>query len=272
MQHAPVLDRPRPRGQVGAADLLVLWQHPDTREFIPIGRFGFDGNRYTFVYTQAALQVTDLRPLPGLDDLHSRYEDMRMPPVFAQRVMSERRRDYVSYMDSLGLRHPTPWEQIVRSGGRRGGDTLQFMQLPIVAEGRARAEFLVNGIRHIPERGRKITRGWVHATRDELDTALSGLGAGDEVSLACELENSHDPNAVLVMSGRTPLGWVPRPLARGVRELLGAGPVGVTVYRIAPPRTPDHVRLALAFDVAVPEGFSFDPDGRWEPAPGGVLG
>lgn len=250
----------------------MLWQHPDTREFIPIGRFGFDGDRYTFVYTQAALQVPHLRPLPGLDDLHSRYENTRMPPVFAQRVMSERRRDYASYMDSLGLRHPTPWEQIVRSGGRRGGDTLQFMQLPIVAGGRARAEFLVNGIRHIPESDRQTPVGQVGATRDTLETVLGGLGVGDEVSLALELENSHDPNAVLVMSGRTPLGWVPRPLAWGVRELMDAGPVGVTVHRIAPKGTPDHVRLALAFDAAAPEGFSFDPDGWWEPASGEVEG
>jgi hypothetical protein len=134
-QHTPVAGGPDVR------DLLVLWQHPDTRELVPIGRFTYDGHTYTYDYTRAAATVADLRPLPGLDDLNHHYVSERIPAVFAQRVMQEDRPDFAEYVDTLGLDRvtATPWEQIVQSGGMRAGDTLQFMQVPRVIDGRALA-------------------------------------------------------------------------------------------------------------------------------------
>ncbi len=120
-------------------DLLVLWQHPETRGIIPIGRFAHAGDGYSFAYTRAAATVGDFRPLPGLEDLHRRHVSDRLPPVFGQRVMEPDRPDYVEYLHTLGHvpSQATPWEQIVHSGGARAGDTLQFMPVPRVTDGRA---------------------------------------------------------------------------------------------------------------------------------------
>lgn len=88
MQSGTVLDRhPSALDSAGVRDLLVLWQHPDTRELIPIGRFGHHGDTYSFAYTRAAATIPDFRPLPGLPDLHHRYEGNGIPAVFEQRVM-----------------------------------------------------------------------------------------------------------------------------------------------------------------------------------------
>lgn len=265
MRSASVLDRPRtsPRQQSGT--LLVLWQHPETREIVPIGRFARERSRYTFEYTVAAGEVDGFRPLPGLDDLRRQYESDRIPAVFDQRVMSSERADYESYLGSFGLTAATPWEQIVESGGNRAGDTLQFMQLPVVADGRACARFLANGIRHIPEASRQLQNWEVRVTREQQEEALQRLERGDRIQLEPEFGNAADPNAVLLVSEGVPLGWVPRAISASIRELLEVHEREAIVHRVNGPSNPVHLRLALDLDTPAPTGFVFDREGRWEP-------
>lgn len=255
---------------VGAQELLVMWQHPVTREIIPIGRFSHSGDRYSFAYTRAAEGVRDFRPLVGLPDIHVRYNSERMPAVFNQRVMSPDRPDYGPYLATLGLTTAsgTPWEQIVQSGGSRAGDTLQFMPMPSVVGGRARARFLVNGIRHVPDEVRSLPGRRILIARREQEAALRGLKRGDQVLLEPESGNPIDPDAVMITAGGIPVGWVPRALSSSVRELIGAGCHRASVHRIGDPLVSSHLRLVLDLDVPAPAGFAFDREGRWSPLAG----
>lgn len=266
MRSAHLLDRPS-ADATGTHELLVLWQHPESREIIPIGRFAHDSGLYRFAYTRAAALVPDFRPLPGLEDLHGRYVSPKLPPVFGQRVMETDRPDYAEYASSIGLDpdNASPWEQIVLSGGERAGDTLQFMQLPTVAGGRARARFFANGIRHITERARSVRGQLIHVTVEDHERALQSLSVGDMIRIEAEDDNPIDHDACLVTTDGTPVGWVPRALSTSIRRLLSAGALAATVARIGPPSTPSHLRLVLALDVAAPPDFSFDADGVWEP-------
>lgn len=267
MPYTSVLERASADTATRVVDLLVLWQNPE-RRIVPIGRFGFNGTEYTFSYTRAATELSGFRPLPGLDGLFDRYQSTTMPAVFSQRVMSDQRPDYSSYLHSLGLTGATPWEQIVCSGGQRAGDTLQFMQMPVVSEGTATAQFLVNGISHIPEAPRHLDDRTVQATRAQLDGSLAGLQRLQSVRLAREIKNPEDPYAVLVMdgTGTVPLGWVPRVLSQSVRQLMASGLVSAVVENLGSVGASDHERLTLRIRAAAPEGFSFDPDGQWAPA------
>ncbi|MCI1747341.1 MAG: hypothetical protein LKI24_04060 [Acidipropionibacterium sp.] len=266
MPYTSVLERASADTATRVVDLLVLWQRPDNRQIVPIGRFGFNGVEYTFSYTRAATELSGFRPLPGLGGLSDRYQSTMMPAVFSQRVMSDQRPDYSGYLHSLGLERATPWEQIVCSGGLRAGDTLQFMQVPVVSEGTATAQFLVNGISHIPDGPLHLDDRTVQATRPQLDGALAGLQKLQSVRLAREINNPEDPHAVLVMDGTVPLGWVPRVLSQGVRHLMASGLVSAVVENLGSVGASDHERLTLRIRAAAPEGFSFDPDGQWAPA------
>lgn len=268
MRSGTVLDRNRPVLEA-ADDLLVLWQHPETREIIPIGRFGHRERTYSFAYTRAALDIKDFRPLPGLDDLRQRYASNTIPAVFAQRVMDSDRPDYSKYLHTLGLdpAQATPWEQIVQSGGQRTGDTLQFMPVPTVADGRARSRFLVNGVRHISEVPRTVGQRTFEVTPVEQEAAIQSLTDGASVSIEPETNNRVDPDAVVATVHGVPVGWVPRALSASVRELLASGSLPATVFRVSAPGTPPHIRLVLDLDVPAPPGFSFDRAGRWDPLP-----
>jgi hypothetical protein len=268
MRSASVLDRRSSTVNApDVQDLLVLWQHPETREIIPIGRFVHDGETYSFSYTRAAATIDGFRPLPGLDDLRRRYASNHIPAVFGQRVMVPDRPDYADYLATIGLdpAHATPWEQIVHSGGTRAGDTLQFMQVPNVADGRARARFLANGVRHIPDAERTVGGRTVRVSAERQEIALRKLAPGEAVFVEAEEGNPMDACATLITTDGIPVGWVPRVLSSSVRELLRAGPVVATVVRVAEPGAPPHLRLVLDLDVPAPEGFAFDRDGRWEP-------
>ena len=211
-------------------------------------------------------EIEDFRPLLGYPELTEVYSSDQLPALLEQRVMSPRRPDFEQYVGMLGLSagHATPWEQVVASGGGRAGDTLQFMRLPTAEDGRARAQFLCNGIRHIPGYRATLRGRTIRVTREEQDRALDGLRAGLRLHLEPEPDNPEDANSVLVMAQDVPLGWVPRLLAPSMGELMASGVTDVTVDRVAP-GAPAHLRLVLELDAPAPPGFTFDPEGRWEP-------
>ncbi|WME22615.1 hypothetical protein [Brachybacterium sp. GU-2] len=270
MSSAHVADRVHHASLDAAVDdLLVLWQHPESRQIHPIGRFSFDGEVYTFSYTRRAHQIPDFRPLPGLPLDGVPYCSTRMPTLFQQRTMSPRRPDFDLAMQHLGIapREATPWEQIVHSGGHRAGDTLQFMEMPTVADGHVRARFLTNGIRYIPNGSIRMLGGEpVQVTEGEHESALSTLAPGDDLDLSLETSNPKDPDAVVVTFSDVPLGWVPRILSTGVRALVeSARYVRASVHRVAGPSAPPHVRLVVDLEGEAPAGFTFDTTGEWEP-------
>lgn len=248
-------------------DLLVIWQHPASRQLVPVGRFTYDGETYGFAYTRAAATIDGFRPLPGLGVPGDRFQSSRLPAAFGLRVMDSERPDYAEYMRSLGLDPvvATPWEQIVRSGGNRAGDTLQFMETPRVIDGRVRACFLVNGVQHIPGPARLLADRVVQITADHHEAALLALRPGDRLLLDPELGNTEDTSATLVTSEGVPLGYVPRALSASVRDLMDSGPVLPRVVRVADPGTPSHLRLVVAIDQIAPRDFEFDRDRLWEP-------
>lgn len=270
MRSATTFDRRVSVTDVSAVrDLLVLWQHPQSRAIIPIGRLVRNASTYVFCYTRAAAGIEGFRPLPGLSDLHQSYESERMPSVFEQRVLEPDRPDYAAYLHSIGIEqsYATPWEQIVHSGGTRAGDTLQFMQVPTVSEGHARARFFANGVRHIPNTERTLRGRTVCVSREQQETALDKLQPGSRVLVETEEGNVEDPCAALITAEGVPVGYVPRCLSASIRELLVAGMVHLIVVRVGPAGSPPHLRLVLDLDLSAPSGFEFDRDGLWEPLP-----
>lgn len=267
MHSSSVLDRVSPGHGIDSINLLVLWRHPETRRFVPIGRFSRTESGFRFVYTRAAAGISGFRTLPGLRNLDQVYVSNDIPAVFAQRVMGSGRVDFSSYLLQLGLDPESagPWEQIAASGGVREGDTLQFIDFPTVTDGRAKARFYINGIRHVAGSQLRF-RGSTHTVTDrELDRALGRLEPGDRVSFELEEGNDEDGRATLVTSGGVPLGWVPRPLSASIALLRANSPLTASVFRNGGPDAPVHRRLVLNLDAAAPNGFKFDPDGEWEP-------
>lgn len=245
--------------------LVVAWQHPERRLIEPVGMLTFDGHMYAFTYIRNALRVKDFRPLLGFADLHHTYTAQSLFPLFAQRVMDPRRPDYDRYLARLGLEgEPGPLEQIARSQGRRQGDTIQLLPVPAAGD-ELTFLFLVNGVRHVPDRPLMLGDGEIHVSRGQVEDALGQLRQGDDLGLVNEPQNPVNPQAVLVTASSVPVGWVPDLLTEDLHQLRDRAEVTVTVAHVNGQDAPWHLRLLARLHASPTSGFQFFTGEKWQP-------
>jgi hypothetical protein len=96
---------------------------------LPIGRLSCANGAYEFVYVEGARAR---QPLVSFPDLEVRYVSPALFPVFANRVMSPNRPDFVDYLTWLGLDEASsnPLTLLARSGGRKITDSLRIIPYP----------------------------------------------------------------------------------------------------------------------------------------------
>lgn len=236
-----VLNRPaRQSSDVTASRLLVTRQDNDTRLYRPIGFLCCDDGEYTFQYLKKSVESEWFSPLPGLSDVRRRYTSSQLFPIFAERVISARRPDRTETLKALGLpADAAPFEVLTRTGGRRVGDTIELVPMPVVAEDGAFSQlFLVHGVRY---------------RTDEAQSRISGLRPGEALRLTPEPGNIVNSLAVQVedLEGLT-LGFVPDPLAEFVQGVLAdRRGYRLTVEQANGPEVGFHFRLLVRL-----EGYS----------------
>ena len=228
--------------------LFVSWRDPDIGSIHPVGRLvrrrGADGERYSFAYLKMAEGLVGFEPLPGLADLHSRYDSDRLFPVFANRVMPRSRPDYdllASRVDLTG--EADPFELLARTGGRRATDRIEVFAAPErTVDGESCVLFFARGIRH------------VNGAAD----AVASLRPGDELVLADDPENQHNSRAVLLrVSDGQQIGWIPDYLVdhvHDVRDLNGSDPI-VIVEHVNDSTVAPHMRLLCRLRAPSPDWY-----------------
>lgn len=247
--------------------LVVTWQHPIERTIEPVGILQFDGQTYSFHYIRNALQINDFHPFLGFPYLHRAYHSDRLFAFFAQRAMTPRRPDFAHWVRRLGLDDDaTPWEQISRSEGRRQGDTVQLFPVPDVGNGQMKCNFLVHGIRHIPEEPIRGDGNNIRLSADALEAHLSALRPGDPLRVLDQPDNDYNPKAILTTTVTDqPLGWVPDLLVDEVHRIPNRGSVNVTAQVVNGPEAGWHLRLLAHMEAVVPQDFRVFDGPKWEP-------
>lgn len=228
---ADVAGAPSAAGVGGPFRLLVTRQDPSTRRYAEVGLLTCTGGSYEFSYLRHAVAAPGFRPLLGFSALNRRYRSERLFPLFAQRVMDPRRPDRPRWLSSLGLEgDPEVMEILARSGGRREGDHLELLAVPVVDDDSStRISFLVHGVRHA-------------GSFDD----IGYLAVGDRLRLVDDLGNPVNARALLVSGADGQrLGWVPDPLVEFVRHVGDRGDVDVRVLRVNPVELGSHQRLLV---------------------------
>jgi len=238
--------------------LFVSWRDP-SGSIHPIGLLvrhsdPGGGERFVFAYLKMAELLPQFTSLPGLPDLHRRYESSVLFPVFANRIMPRSRPDFDLLAHRVDMTSDAdPFEVMARSGGLRQTDRIEVFSGPIrTSDGRSRCLFFARGIRHI----------------DGAAEAVDGLEPGDRLILADDGTNSHNPRAVLlrVSDGHT-VGYVPDYLVEHIHELrdLNDDDPVVTVEHVNDARTAPHLRLLCCLDAPWPPGYEPFSDARFRP-------
>ena len=235
-------------GQVQERALFVSWRDPILGSIHPIGRLvrrvGPGGEMYSFAYLKLAERLEGFEPLPGLPDLHRRYDKDRLFPVFANRIMPRSRPDYDLLAAHVDLRADAdPFEVLARTGGRRATDRIEVFAGPEqTGEGDSCVLFFARGIRHVAGAAE----------------ALSTLQPGDRLALVGDPRNPHNPRAVLLrISDGRQVGWVPDYLVDHVhelRQLNGFDPVAA-VEHVNDETVAPHMRLLCRLSAPWPDRY-----------------
>lgn len=232
--------------------LFLAWQAPSdspkSRAWFPIGRLDAQPaeKSYRFRYTGGALTAhrdVGFEPLLSFPDFEKSYESSELFPLFKNRVISEKRKDFLEYISWLDLDrgHADPIEILSVSGGSRMTDNLEvFPKVETDEDGRFHFRFFLHGLRHLGE------------------TAMARaaeLKAGDPLRVMVELNNPATRLAVSLMTDDYQMiGWAPRYL---VEDLISAVPnapeLTAEVARVNLDGAPSNKRILIDYTGRVPK-------------------
>ena len=228
--------------------LFVAWRNPQTRQIIPVGLLvqrRQDGmESYSFAYLKLAETLEGFHPLPGLPDLHRRYDAPALFPMFANRLMPRDRADYPDYLARLDLDvDADPFEVLERSNGTRATDRIEVFAAPErTPEDHAMSLFFVRGIRHLAGAPQAVDR--LHATQ--------------RLTIVDDPDNPANGRALLLAGDdQVAVGWVPDYLVEHIHELRqwNHSDPNVTVEHVNGRDTAPHMRVLCRVTAPWPPGY-----------------
>ena len=234
-------------GGLGVRSLYVAWRPSDaSKGWRPVGRLDFCEPVYRFQYTKGA--KFGFHPFPGMSDLHATYTSVELFPIFANRLLSKSRPEYVEFLRwgaFEGNAQPDPLSILGVTEGLRQTDAIEVFPWPHPdASGCFSNKFFLHGIRWLP--------------KSSLDR-IAMLESGEPLKLMLDVQNGDDPQAVGLRTevDRTLIGYFPRYLAQDVWQLLHRCDVSfmhVTVNRVNA-TAPLQNRVLCQMRACWPEGF-----------------
>ncbi|MBO6901190.1 MAG: HIRAN domain-containing protein [Rhizobiaceae bacterium] len=225
---------------------FVNWQDPDSRRWHPVAKLTRGHGWYTFAYTGGAERASTFQPFANMSDLGSIYISSELFPIFANRVMNERRPEYARYARWSGLegkRLTDPLLLMARMGGSRATDTLQVHPVPAQRRGQYRMVFFCHGISHLAS---------------NTQARAFSFEAGERLFAMLDVQNPFDHDAVALRSSDPAMmvGYCPRFLAKDIRQ-LASDPKNRLEIRVKQVNldAPAQYRLLCEAVAYWPEGF-----------------
>ena len=223
---------------------FIAWQDPDTRGWRPVGRLTFEKGLYRFVYTKGA-KAKNFTPFGRMTKLELTHESSELFPLFANRLLSKSRLEYLDYLSWLNLsaHEDTSLSELALTGGIRGTDSLMVFPCPEPLNGTYHVRFLSHGLRYLAVEAQKL---------------VEQLKPESRLYLMHDVQNEHDPLAISIRTEPAMIvGYVPRYFTNDFRFLLSKNEkdaVRVVVERVNR-GAPIQFRLLCSITANWPKGF-----------------
>jgi hypothetical protein len=235
---------------------FLAWQSSEeSRAWYPIGRLDASKDRYSFGYTQGAIQAKDecgFAPIIDFPDFQKRYDSEHLFSLFSNRAMSKGRvQEYLKLIDLEKLSADSELgklEMLAVDGGYRATDAYHvFPDITTNAQGCFTTRFFLHGWRYMNADTKKVIA----------DAAL--LKAGDELYVSVELNNPTGIAVMLHSGDYHTLGWSPRYLAHDLVNAMANSPtksdIKAKVVQINPAPAPSKQRVLIELSAHFPEGY-----------------
>ncbi len=228
-------------------DVLILaWQNPHNRAWIPVGRLQYKNNKYIFKYTIGAKRTKDFVPFARMTDLDNSYESEELLPIFQNRLLSKSRPEYNDYLNWLNWEKDniSPFDELARTGGIRATDSLQLFPVPEEKNKKYEVMFFIHGIRHLAP---------------SCVERVNHLNQGDKLYLMRDIQNTFDPRALALKIDNPPeiVGYCPKFFVQDFGKLIDTnGPQNVEVSVIkVNVNSPLQFKLLCKFSTPWPSKF-----------------
>ncbi|MBU4258805.1 MAG: HIRAN domain-containing protein [Proteobacteria bacterium] len=228
-------------------ELILAWQNPHNREWLPVGRLLYNNNKYIFKYTIGAKRAKDFVPFGRMTPLDNSHESEELFPIFKNRLLQKSRPEYDDYLNWLGLEKDkiTPLEELARTRGIRATDSLQLFPIPKKRNGKYEVTFFSHGIRHLPP---------IYIER------VNHLNQGNKLYLMRDIQNKSDVFALALRTDDPPeiVGYCPKFFVKDFGRLIdsnGADKVEVSVVKVNL-KSPLQFKLLCKFSTIWPAEFA----------------
>lgn len=225
--------------------LFLGWQAPESRQWFPVGRLDADADadvdagrdRFSFRYTQGAIAARGhgFYPMPSFPDFLGDYRSADLFPMFRNRILAPRRKDYREYLHTLGLNRDDPIEILAVTGGARQTDSFElFPKIEKQSDGSFRCRFFLHGLRHVS--------GSAQQRAAELQT-------DEALGVSVELTNPVTQVAIQLTTRDYHLvGWAPRYLVSDLmHSLADVSRIHARVVKVNGAEVPPNRRVLIEF-------------------------
>jgi hypothetical protein len=242
--------------------LFIIWQDPLKRRWYPVGQLTFEKNVYRFVYTKGAERADESKRFirfGRMQKLYITYESDELFPLFANRLLSEKRPEYENYIKWLKLdknnHENRQLEMLAITGGSRKTDSLEILPCPWpTKEGKYEVFFFSHGISHLEK---------------SIVKQVNKLKPEDRLFLMFDIQNRVDPMAITLRTDDPVMivGYCPRYLTEDFRQILDKCDPSVLQVKVEQVNidAPLQLRLLCSFTSPWPESFKPCSDGLFEP-------
>ncbi|UYM15291.1 HIRAN domain-containing protein [Endozoicomonas euniceicola] len=231
--------------------VFLAWQDPKERSWHTVGKLTQNNQLFEFHYTRGALTSEAFIPFTGMNDLQATYQSDSLFPLFANRVLSERRPEYKKLLSWLGLadEKQSPIVILSKTGGIKSTDNLQVFPEGVSSPEKGfEIDFFAHGLLYITDSARSL---------------IKSLKVGDKLLLMEDVQNEHGGLVMAVRTSDTPeiIGYCPRFLADRLSDAMDAGAeLDLSIARVNA-NAPLYYQLMCNLKTgAIPAGTPFKND------------
>lgn len=241
--------------------LFLAWQDKRvTRGWFPVGRLDVKGDKraYRFRYTAGARrahQIAGFDPLLDFPSLTQGYESAELFPLFKNRIISTKRRDFADYLRMLDLPESAePAEILGVDGGYRATDSFEvFPKIEQRADGSFRCRFFLHGWRYV--NAAAISRIETLEPRENLYITIELTNLATQLAVQIQTQDYHM------------IGWAPRYLVDDLVHAMALSPghYRAQVVRLNPAPAPSKQRLLIELEGRWPGDYEPMSGNDFEP-------
>lgn len=228
---------------------ILNWQDPENRRWHSVGKLIRDKGLYFFVYTKGATLSSRFVPFGNMSKLDRAYVSETLFPIFANRILNEKRPEFNKYSKWSGLLENNtadPLLLMARMGGGRATDAMQVYPIPEKdPDGKYRTVFFIHGISHISESSQR---------------RCVSLASNDQIYAMLDVQNPYDEHAIALRTGDPAefIGYCPRYLAQDVGKLLAA-PRSNLIVRVKKVNHDAPMQYSLLCEIEANWPVDFEP-------------